>query len=165
MQDIGLEDQENTKEIRAYFKANSRIDKNQLLEYLREHLPQNMIPSNFIQVDAFPLTSNGKVDKTALIKRTPRKGQEVNKILAPPQNKIEQLVHDTWCSVLKMEAIDVTDSFIPLGGNSLSAIRIVSILSKKLNFQIGVQVFFEKDSIRELSKHIASEIKKRMGKN
>ncbi|MFC3881219.1 amino acid adenylation domain-containing protein [Algoriphagus namhaensis] len=163
MIDIGLEDQENTKEIRAYFKANSRIDKNQLLEYLREHLPQNMIPSNFIQVDAFPLTSNGKVDKASLIRRTPNKGEAVNKELTPPQNKIEQLVHDTWCSVLKIEAIDVTDSFIPLGGNSLSAIRIVSLLSNKLNFQIGVQVFFEKDSIRELSKYIASEIKKRMG--
>lgn len=163
MKDIGLEDQEDRKEIRAYFKAGVSVDKNQLLNHLREHLPANMIPSTYQQVDVFPLTSNGKVDKMALIRKSTTLGIDPNKPISTPKNKIEQLVHDTWCTVLKMEVIDVTDPFIPLGGNSLSAIRIVSLLGKKLNLQIGIQVFFEKDSIRALSSHIASEMKRKMG--
>ncbi len=164
MKDIGMSDSGNKKEIRAYFKASRRLEHEVLISHLKENLPQNMVPSSFIQVDSFPLTPNGKVDKDALIRRgsaTIQKDQ--NRVLEPPKNKIETLVHSTWCTVLKMDAIDVTDSFIPLGGNSLSAIRIVSLLSKKLNLEIGIQNFFELGSIRALSRFIESEIKKKMG--
>lgn len=163
MLEIGMEVQSNAKEIRAYFKASSQVDKNELVEYLRSFLPSNMIPSTYIQVDTFPLTANGKVDKQALLRSQTKSAPQKSRAIVKPKNKIEELVHGTWCSVLKMDAIDVTDSFIPLGGNSLSAIRIVSLLSKRLNLEIAIQTFFEQDSIRKLSEAIESEIKKRMG--
>ncbi|MEN2282168.1 amino acid adenylation domain-containing protein [Algoriphagus sp. SE2] len=164
MQEIGLEDQNSdSKEIRAYFKASSQVDKNELVEYLKTFLPTNMIPSTYIQVDSFPLTSNGKVDKQALLRSQTKSAPRKNKAIVKPKNKIEELVHSTWCTVLKLDSIDVTDSFIPLGGNSLSAIRIVSLLSKRLNLEISIQDFFEQDTIRKLSASIEAEIKKRMG--
>ncbi|WP_425639057.1 amino acid adenylation domain-containing protein [Algoriphagus yeomjeoni] len=163
MTDIGLEEQDNSKEIRAYFKASSQVNKNELVDYLKEYLPANMIPSSFIQIDSFPLTSNGKVDKQALLRKETKSASPKSTPIIKPKNKIEELVHSTWCTVLKMDAIDVTDSFIPLGGNSLSAIRIVSLLSKRLNLEISIQDFFEQDSIRKLSAGIEGEIKKRMG--
>ncbi|EFQ79232.1 putative AMP-binding enzyme [Algoriphagus machipongonensis] len=163
MQEIGMESQGPSKEIRAYFKASSQVNKNELIAYLREFLPSNMIPSIYIQIDSFPLTANGKVDKQALLRSQTKSAPQKNKAIVKPKNKIEELVHSTWCSVLKMDSIDVTDSFIPLGGNSLSAIRIVSLLSKRLNLEISIQEFFEQDSIRKLSASIEAEIKKRMG--
>ncbi|MFU8844937.1 MAG: phosphopantetheine-binding protein, partial [Bacteroidales bacterium] len=163
MVEIGMEVKSNTKEIRAYFKASSQVNKNELVEYLRSLLPSNMIPSTYIQIDTFPLTTNGKVDKHALLRSQTKSTPQKSRAIAKPKNKIEELVHSTWCSVLKMDAIDVTDSFIPLGGNSLSAIRIVSLLSKRLNIDISIQTFFEHDSIRKLSWDIEAEIKKRMG--
>jgi amino acid adenylation domain-containing protein len=163
MIEIGMEVQSNSKEIRAYFKASSQVDKNELVEYLRSFLPSNMIPSTYLQIDSFPLTGNGKVDKQALLRSQTKSPPQKSRVIAKPKNKIEELVHGTWCSVLKMDAIDVTDSFIPLGGNSLSAIRIVSLLSKRLNLEIAIQTFFEQDTIRKLSESIELEIKKRMG--
>jgi amino acid adenylation domain-containing protein len=163
MQEIGMEVQSNAKEIRAYFKASSQVDKNELIDYLRTFLPPNMIPSTYVQVDSFPLTANGKVDKQALLRSQTKSAPPKNRAIIKPKNKIEELVHSTWCTVLKMDSIDVTDSFIPLGGNSLSAIRIVSLLSKRLNLDITIQDFFEQDSIRKLSASIEAEIKKRMG--
>jgi amino acid adenylation domain-containing protein len=163
MLEIGMEVQSNAKEIRAYFKASSQVDKNELVEYLRSFLPSNMIPSTYLQIDTFPLTANRKVDKQALLRSQTKSAPQKSRAIVKPKNKIEELVHGTWCSVLKMDAIDVTDSFIPLGGNSLSAIRIVSLLSKRLNLEIAIQTFFEQDSIRKLSESIESEIKKRMG--
>lgn len=163
MQDIGMEDLEKRKEIRAYFKSSKQVDRSKLMDHMREKLPSNMIPATYLQVDTFPLTPNGKVDKSALVRKKSILPIIDNKPLVKPKNKIEELVHGTWCTVLKMEAIDVTDSFIPLGGNSLSAIRIVSLLSKRLNLDLRIQDFFEKDSIRDFSGLIESEIKKRMG--
>lgn len=164
MHEIGMQEQTfHSKEIRAYFKASSQVDKTELMDYLKSFLPTNMIPSTFIQVDSFPLTSNGKVDKQALLRSQTKSTPTKNKAITKPKNKIEELVHGTWCSVLKLDSIDVTDSFIPLGGNSLSAIRIVSLLSKRLNLEVSIQDFFEQDTIRKLSALIEAEIKKRMG--
>ncbi|WP_162342202.1 non-ribosomal peptide synthetase [Cyclobacterium salsum] len=163
MEEIGIVDQIQPKEIRAYFKASFQVDKNELVEYLKSFLPTNMIPSTYIQIDKFPLTANGKVDKQALLRSQTKSAPQKSRALVKPKNKIEELVHGIWCNVLKMDAIDVTDSFIPLGGNSLSAIRIVSLLSKRLNLDIAIQTFFEEDSIRKLSMAIETEIKKRMG--
>lgn len=163
MQEIGMEDQDNSKEIRAYFKASSQIDKNELVDYLKAYLPINMIPSSYIQVGSFPLTTNGKVDKQVLLRKETKIAPPKSTPIIKPKNKIEELVHSTWSTVLKIDTIDVTDSFIPLGGNSLSAIRIVSLLSKRLNLEISIQDFFENDSIRKLSESIESEIKRRMG--
>ncbi|UZD23485.1 amino acid adenylation domain-containing protein [Algoriphagus halophytocola] len=164
MQEIGYDPRENSQELRAYFKANQSVQIDQIVSHLRSHLPTTMIPSYFQQVDSFPLSPNGKVDKKALVKERVKLSKSDTEVVQKPKNKIEQLIHDTYSAVLKLEAIDVTDSFISLGGNSLAAIRIVSLLGKKLNLDISIQTFFEKDSIRELADEVTLEIKKRLGK-
>ncbi len=162
MDDIGFHEPKSKKEIRAYFKGSDKVDLNDLVHHMSDHLPQNMIPSNFIQVDSFPLTANGKVDKTALVKHDFSTEKKKSGPIVKPKNKIEQLVHDTWAMVMKEESIDVTDSFIALGGNSLLAIRIVSLLNKRLKLDVGIQNFFELGTIRSISSFIESEIRDRL---
>jgi len=162
MEEIGFHETKNKKEIRAYFKASSKVDLNNLIRHMGQYLPANMIPSNFIQVESFPLTHNGKIDKTALVKHDFSSERKKVGPLEKPKNKIEQLVHDTWSMVMKEDNIDVTDSFIALGGNSLLAIRIVSLLNKRLKLDVGIQNFFELGSIRKISSFIESEIRSRL---
>ncbi|MDN3204392.1 amino acid adenylation domain-containing protein [Algoriphagus sediminis] len=162
MEEIGFHEPKNKKEIRAYFKASSKVDLNALIKHMGQYLPSNMIPSNFIQVESFPLTSNGKIDKTALVKHDFSSERKKVGPIEKPKNKIEQLVHDTWVMVMKEDNIDVTDSFIALGGNSLLAIRIVSLLNKRLKLDVGIQNFFELGSIRKISSFIESEIRSRL---
>ncbi|HWK03652.1 MAG TPA: amino acid adenylation domain-containing protein [Puia sp.] len=124
-------------------------------------LPDHMIPSDFIVLDKFPLTSNGKTDYKAL-KDIPVLGQDVPESILP-RNQVEKQLLTVWKEVLKVDAVGLHSNFFEAGGNSLSAIRLVSRLQEY--FKVSINNIFMFPTVASLSDHIEYEkdyLKKRL---
>ncbi|MGB3464196.1 MAG: amino acid adenylation domain-containing protein, partial [Cyclobacteriaceae bacterium] len=114
-------------ELVAYFTAEQQLDTGELHNYLKAALPAFMIPSYMIQLDALPLTVNGKIDKKSL----PDPEQTVNKTgsdYVAPESELETSMVSLWESVLGKGQIGMNDNFFDLGGNSLKAMKLLSSL-------------------------------------
>jgi amino acid adenylation domain-containing protein/non-ribosomal peptide synthase protein (TIGR01720 family) len=116
--------------LHAYYKTGvtfaEGIEEPEIRAYLATMLPYYMIPSRLIRVDHFPLTKNGKINYEAL----PVFGED-DKIAGTiyPQNRISQLLLETWKTIFDNEKITIRDNFISLGGDSIKAIQLASRLS------------------------------------
>lgn len=162
MDEIGFTsifEQRNQKELIAYFTGDPLADLSSFKKHLTEHLPSYMIPNRYVHVDAIPLTSNGKVNREAL---APSAGIELkqNVSFESPSNEFEQLVYDHWYEVLNQGPISVTESFINLGGTSLSAIRIIARINETLGLSMSVIELFNRKTIRGLAQHIEDTIRR-----
>ncbi len=124
-----------------------------LRSYLTAKLPDYMIPSAFVLLDALLLTPNGKVDRRAL--PAPEKSHsEPESTYMAPRTPVEQTVADIWAEVLGLEQVDVHDDFLALGGHSLLAARIVARLRDALQVDISLPTIFEGATVATLSTFI-----------
>src|SRR5262249_48366251 len=89
-----------------------------LKEFLSEQLPEYMLPSSFVVLDALPLTTTGKVDRNALPNQI---GVETEETYLAPRTALEQVLAEIFSEVLSLERVGVNDSFFELGGHSLLA--------------------------------------------
>src|SRR5215813_135944 len=134
----------------------------ELRTFLKEKLPDYMIPSLFLFLDVLPLTPNGKVDRTAL----PRPDGErplLDRGFVEPRTEIEELVAQTWREVLKLDKIGIHDNFFELGGHSLLATRVIARLRVRFNIDIALRKLFELPNIAGLAQHVDNLIHKRTG--
>ncbi|PMY59453.1 condensation domain-containing protein, partial [Pseudomonas sp. FW305-25] len=90
---------------------------------LKEHLPDYMVPTYLLFLEALPLTPNGKLDRKALPKVD---AQLMQQVYVAPQSQLEQRIAAIWADVLKLEQVGVTDNFFELGGDSIISIQVVS---------------------------------------
>lgn len=119
----------------------------ELRQYLQEHLPDYMIPTVFVILDAFPLSPNGKLDRNAL----PVPTLPINQRYIAPSTALEQTVAEIWSNVLNLKQISVDNNFFELGGNSLSAARIISKIERVKNKEMKLQDIYDAPTIKELS--------------
>lgn len=138
----------------AYFTANESIDSLDIRNYLLAVLPEYMVPSFYIQVDAFALTPNGKIDREAL--PTPDFNDETQ--YQAPENEIESQMVQVWSEVLKLpkDEISVNSNFFELGGYSLRATVLIKRLHEVLNREVPLQDVFKFPSIRSLSQNLVT---------
>jgi amino acid adenylation domain-containing protein len=125
----------------------------ELRTYLEEKLPDYMIPSFVVPLNALPRTANGKVDRNAL---PPPDGirPELVKGLVEPRSELEGLVAKVWREVLKLDKIGIHDNFFDLGGHSLLATQIVAKLRGDLCQEVPVRLLFEAPTVAKLSARI-----------
>ncbi|MBD2013423.1 amino acid adenylation domain-containing protein [Microcoleus sp. FACHB-53] len=129
-----------------------------LKDFLQEQLPDYMIPTAFVLLDAFPLTPNGKIDRLAL--PAPDSARFNLKEYVAPQTPIEEVLADIWADILKIERVGIHDNFFDLGGHSLLATQLISRVHKILRAQLTLRDLFEEPTIANLSKIlIANEAK------
>jgi amino acid adenylation domain-containing protein len=122
----------------------------QLRDYLRERLPDYMLPSAFVMLDALPLNANGKVDRRRLpAPDMPRPELEGN--FVAPRTPIEQTVAGIWCEVLGLRQVGMHDNFFDLGGHSLLATQVVSRLSDAFSIDLPLRCLFESPTVGGLS--------------
>jgi amino acid adenylation domain-containing protein len=124
-----------------------------LRNFLRQKLPEYMIPSVFVEMNALPLMPNGKVNRKALPPAGDRK-PEIPQGYAEPRTQLEELVAQIWREVLKRDQIGVLDNFFDLGGHSLLATRIVARLCANLRVELSLRRIFESPTIAQLAEHI-----------
>ncbi|ORA09993.1 amino acid adenylation domain-containing protein [Mycobacterium arosiense] len=116
---------------------------------LRETLPPYMVPAALVVIDALPLTVNGKLDSRGLPAPTYRDAE-----YRAPGNDIEHLVADAYAEVLGLDLVGIDDSFFDLGGDSLSAMRLIATLNKTLHTHLTVRTLFNAPTVAGLSRKV-----------
>ncbi len=131
----------------AYFTAENSIDTSKLIKHLETHLVQYMIPSVFKQLDSFPLTTHGKIDKTKL----PETQYTIQqKTYAAPQNNIEKDFCDFFAQILNLSQVGIDDNFFELGGTSLSASKI-AVMAMGKNYPVVYADIFKNPTPKQLA--------------
>ncbi|WP_420574976.1 amino acid adenylation domain-containing protein [Kordia sp.] len=147
---------ENEPYIIAYIVSDETYTSNALETYLSRHLPPYMVPSYFVQVDSFLLTSNGKLDTKAL--PSPKENSLATGVsYVPPSNELEEKLTKIFEIVLEKELVGVMDSYFSLGGDSIKAITLIIKINKTLQSTIGVAELYMYPSVKELAAYISSE--------
>jgi len=135
----------------AAYYTGTETDSNEFKIYLREKLPQYMVPDVFVYLDEFPLSPNGKIDRSKL--PDPEMAIEVENY-EPPVTDTEKALTTIWQDILKREKIGATDNFFEIGGQSLKAMQIVSRVNADLKANISIKEIFNCPSVRKLAKVI-----------
>ncbi len=120
-----------------------------LRSFLREKLPEYMVPNAFVILEALPLTPNGKVDRRAL--PTPDMSGELQEQYVAPRTPIEEILVQIWTQVLKVEHIGVRDRFFTLGGHSLLATQLISRIRNTFKVELPLQSVFATPTVAELA--------------
>ncbi|WP_248920521.1 non-ribosomal peptide synthetase [Pseudomonas entomophila] len=121
----------------------------QLLERLREQLPEYMVPAYLRALERLPLTPNGKLDRNALAAV-----QAESREYQAPRNELEATLAQIWQEALQLERVGVHDNFFALGGHSLLATRIRSHVQAQLNLDLPLRVFFEGETVALLAEQV-----------
>ncbi|MBL7726841.1 MAG: amino acid adenylation domain-containing protein, partial [Dinghuibacter sp.] len=134
----------------AYYRSENRIEPAAIRDYLKQHLPEYMVPAYFIPVTTWPLTPNGKLDKKALPGITESTGSESYVV---PETEEELLLCGVWSAVLGRDRIGVRDNFFSVGGDSIKSIQIVSRI-QQLGYSLNVNDIFTAQTVGELAKRL-----------
>jgi hypothetical protein len=129
-----------------------RLSGAELRRFLGERLPEPMIPSTFVVLDALPLTTNGKVDRAALPAPGPAR-PDLEEGYVEPRNPVEQVLAAIWADVLGLERIGVHDGFFALGGDSIRSVRTVA-LARSQGLEFAVPDLFQYQTIARLAEHL-----------
>ena len=124
-----------------------------LREYLKEKLPEYMVPGAFVMLEKFPLTPNGKIDRKALPAPTSQRPELASAYVAP-QTEMERNLAAIWQEVLRLEKIGIQDNFFEAGGYSLLAVRVISRIKKDFQVDLALLSFFENPTITGLVQSI-----------
>ncbi|MDM8557743.1 amino acid adenylation domain-containing protein [Candidatus Parabeggiatoa sp. HSG14] len=130
------------------------IDNTKLHGFLKERLPEYMIPSVFVSLEAIPLTPNGKVDRKALSQLSEDSYQLSEDHFVAPRTPEEELLAGIWTDVLGVEQIGVHDNFFELGGHSLLATQVISRIRETLSCELPLRSFFESPTINGLTEYL-----------
>ena len=153
---IAREDTPGDMRIVAYLVAGESISNlNELRDWLKEELPDYMVPSAFVMLKAIPLTPNGKVDRNAL----PAPGQSdlaMERVFVAPRTTSEEIVANIWAEVLKADNIGIHDNFFDLGGHSLLVTQVIARLRKTFQVEIPLRWLFESPTVAEMAERVGN---------
>ncbi|MBC8427806.1 non-ribosomal peptide synthetase [bacterium] len=136
------EDDPDNKRLVAYVVSvqENALTISELQSFLKEKLPDYMVPSAFVMLDALPLTPNGKVDRRAL-PAPDRTRPELEETFVAPHTPIASLIAEVWQEVLGVEKVGVYDNFFDLGGHSLLSMQVIARLENKLGVRVNPREF------------------------
>ncbi|BAZ22952.1 amino acid adenylation domain-containing protein [Kalymmatonema gypsitolerans NIES-4073] len=147
---IATEDLSGNKRLVAYVVSlDQSLTSSQIREFLKQKLPEYMVPSAFVTLDTLPLTANGKVDRLAL----PAPDGEITRVreYVEPRTAIEQSLTNIWQELLLVEKVSIYDNFFEIGGDSILSIQVVS-RAKNTGIQITPKQIFQHQTIAELAR-------------
>ncbi len=151
--------QRSSKRLVAYVVAEKMVSETVIQNYLRTKLPEYMVPAIFIPLPELPLNTNGKLDRNAL--PVPDLNREkIEKQYVAPQTEIQELIHGIWSEVMQIEKIGIHDHFIELGGDSLTAIRVVIRINEAAELNLPINIIFQKNTIAQLAEYVEDIIRK-----
>jgi acyl-coenzyme A synthetase/AMP-(fatty) acid ligase/acyl carrier protein len=124
-----------------------------LREHLRQRLPEHMVPSAYVVLDALPLTPSGKLDRNALPAPDSARPLADDSYLAP-RNRVEEAVAKIWAEVLGIERVGALDNFFDLGGHSLLATQALSRIRQAFPVDISLRRLFEEPTVATLARAV-----------
>ncbi|HEV7474838.1 MAG TPA: amino acid adenylation domain-containing protein [Pyrinomonadaceae bacterium] len=155
----GQEEVARDKRLVAYVVAEPELGLtvDALRRYLREALPEHMIPSAFVLLDEMPLTPNGKINRQALPDLADSVTEQ-QEIFAAPRDAMEMRLQRLWEDVLNVRPVGITDNFFDLGGHSLLAVRMMAQLSSQLGRELPLVLILQKQTIERLAALLRQQV-------
>ncbi|MGY4712885.1 amino acid adenylation domain-containing protein, partial [Mycolicibacterium sp. CBM1] len=148
---IAREDRPGDKRLVGYVTGS--VDAAAARAVVAERLPEYMVPAAIIVIDALPLTVNGKLDRRAL----PAPEFADSDSYRAPSNAVEEILAGVYARTLGLHRVGVDDSFFDLGGDSLSAMRLIAAVNAALNTHLSVRTLFEAPSVAQLAPRIGGD--------
>ncbi|MBZ4419892.1 non-ribosomal peptide synthase/polyketide synthase [Myxococcus sp. RHSTA-1-4] len=145
---LAREDVPGDKRLVGYAAAEPSLDLGALRAHLQRRLPEYMVPSALVRLDALPLTANAKVDRKALPAPDAR---VASRPFVPPRTLTEQRLAALWAQVLRVEKVGVHDDFFELGGHSLLATQVVARVRAELGVDLPLRALFEAPTVERLA--------------
>jgi acyl carrier protein len=139
------------------FAESDEALKSELRTHLLQRIPAYMVPAIFVFLPKLPTTISGKIDRKALV-GLGELSTAANRELVPPSNPLESELLAIWETVLSRNDISIHDNFFTKGGHSLKAVRIVSMIQKKLNIKISLRNIFKTPTIASLAEDISNAL-------
>jgi amino acid adenylation domain-containing protein len=148
---VAREDGLNNRRLVAYVvpAAGSGSSAAELRSFLKKELPDYMVPSDFLVLDQWPLTPNGKVDRAAL--PAPESRQALTEDYGAPSDPIETQLLALWEEIFAKRGISIRDNFFELGGHSLLAIRLMRRIEQAFRRKLPLAILFEAPTIEQLA--------------
>jgi acyl-coenzyme A synthetase/AMP-(fatty) acid ligase/acyl carrier protein len=141
-------DASSEKRLVAYYtpQAGLKASNAELFAFLKDRLPEYMVPAAFVELDRMPLNSNGKIDKKALPAADLARPERAEDFVVP-ETPLEEEVASVWKEVLGLERLGVNENFFEIGGHSLLATRVIMLLRSRLGLSISLRLLFEYPTI------------------
>lgn len=144
---LAQKDNNGSNRLVGYLVPGPVFNKTKMMDFLRNTLPDYMIPGLLVMLEQIPLSPNGKIDKKAL------SSMETNKLLSDervyPYTAIQQELTYIWQKILGIPRIGITDNFFELGGHSLLAVRLLSVIRKELKAEISIADILNHPTIQQ----------------
>ncbi len=156
---LAREEDGNDRQLVAYVVATTgaNFSAEALRHYLREKLPDYMIPSAFMLLDEIPLTPNGKINRQALLALAKNRNEHAQAFVAP-RDALELRIASLWEEVLNTRPIGSTDNFFERGGHSLLAVRMMAQLSHQIGRELPPALIIQKQTVQALAAFLRQEI-------
>jgi amino acid adenylation domain-containing protein/non-ribosomal peptide synthase protein (TIGR01720 family) len=140
-------DASGSRRLAGYVLTDAHYDEEAVLALLRQQLPEYMIPSALVSLEAFPMLPNGKIDRKSL--PDPDSIVTAANVYTAPRNKWEQTMANIWEAVLGIERVGIHDNYFDLGGDSILSIQVVSRVRKE-GYELQIGDLFEYQTIAAL---------------
>lgn len=157
---IGIKDSDANTQLVAYFvpaKTGPVSTVTGLRDHLYQKIPDFMVPAHFIRLEALPLNSHGKLDRTAL-PSLDQSRPELGEAFRAPRTPIEEKLAAMWADILKVETIGINDNFFEISGDSLLAAQAISRARATFQVDLPFHALFETPTIQQLAKAIETAL-------
>jgi len=161
---VAREDRPGDKRLVAYIVPTGQPAPtvNELRGFLKQKLPEYMIPSAFVMLDALPLTPTGKVDRRALpIPSSSR--PKLDTLFVAPGNSVEEELAEIWAEVVGVDQVGIHDNFFDLGGHSLAATRVISRVINSFKVELPIEFLFESPTVAKMAQIVVQNQAKKVG--
>ena len=154
---LAREDVIGDKRLVAYLVSLTpeQLSLSDIRRFLRDKLPEYMVPSSLVTLKTLPLTPNGKVDRAAL----PAPGLSragIEEVYLAPRTPLEEVIAAIWAETIGIERVGIHDNFFELGGHSLLATQVISRIREEFEVELPVRLMFEGMSVEETAEAIVS---------
>jgi acyl carrier protein len=165
---VAREDTPGDRRLAAYLvaKTTAGVPQSELRAFLKERLPDYMVPASFMLLDRLPLTPSGKVDRRAL-PAPDRARRELERELVAPRNDTETRIAAIWRDVVGLDRVGVTENFFELGGHSLLLPQVVHRLRAAFQLEVPLRALFDEPTVEGLAitiqELLLEEIERQLG--
>ncbi|MBE4753170.1 amino acid adenylation domain-containing protein [Corallococcus sp. ZKHCc1 1396] len=149
---VAREDVPGDKRLVAYVVADGTLEHpaGTLRRHLGTRVPDYMVPSAFVVLEALPRTPSGKIDRRALPAPLPTR-PELQQAYVAPRSPLERTISESWARLLRIDRVGIHDSFFELGGNSLLALQCVARLRQEHGLEIPIVQLFQSPTVAQLA--------------
>ncbi|MGN7811046.1 amino acid adenylation domain-containing protein [Flavobacterium sp. 22076] len=145
------------KILAAYYISTKELDKSSLRAFLKDKLPEYMVPGFYVRLESLPLTPNGKIDREIL---PGINGEDlIRKEYEAPKNEIEKKLAEIWQEILSLKEVGIHDNFFELGGHSMKAMKLISKIKQEFNINFKISEIFIHPTLLSQAEQIVSQEK------